>query len=132
MLNQNVLLFNTALKKAKHILTNNKCKGTVEEIVLIISIVSLKPRTVAAIKNNDYISEIPSKTTALAKEFVGLSQRKIVKVFSNRFRSMNLYKLRLMRGWNDLYYKQIHIDEGTLKIHKVTGLYKDYNSTNNL
>ena len=35
-----------------------------------------------------------------------------------------------MRGQDDLYHDQIHIDEGTLKMRKVTGSYKDYGSTN--
>ena len=45
---------------------------------------------------------------------------------------MNLYKLRLMRGRDDLYRDQIHIDEGTLKMRKVTGSYKDYGTTKTL
>lgn len=43
---------------------------------------------------------------------------------------MNLYKLRLMRGCDDLYRDQIYIDKGTLKMRKVTGSYKDYGTTN--
>lgn len=45
---------------------------------------------------------------------------------------MNLYKLRLMRGRDDLYHDQIHINTGTLKMRKVTGSYKDYGTTKSL
>lgn len=43
---------------------------------------------------------------------------------------MNLYKLRHMRGCDDMYRDQIQIEEGTLKMKKVTGSYKDYGRNN--
>lgn len=43
---------------------------------------------------------------------------------------MNLYKLRHMRGCNDIYQDQISIEEGTLKMRKVMGSYKDYGHDN--
>ena len=45
---------------------------------------------------------------------------------------MNFYKLRWMRGRDDLYCDQVHVDEGTLKMRKVTGSYKDYDVTKTL
>lgn len=65
-------------------------------------------------------------------QYAGFPQGEIAKVFSNRFRPMNLYKLCLMRGRDDLYRDQIYIEEGTLKMRKVTGSYKDYGTTSTL
>lgn len=45
---------------------------------------------------------------------------------------MNLYKLYLIKGQDNLYHDQIHIDKSILKMRKVTGSYKDYGSTNTL
>ncbi len=45
---------------------------------------------------------------------------------------MNFYKIHLMRGQNDLYRNQIYINEGTFKIQKVTGSYKNYSTSNTL
>lgn len=78
---------------------------------------------------DEYTGEIPHKMKALATQFAGFPQGEIAKVFSNCFRPMNLYKLRLMRGRDDLYCDQIHIDKGTLKMRKVTGSHKDYGTT---
>lgn len=70
---------------------------------------------------HDYTGEIPNEVKVLASHFVGLPQGEIAKIFSNRFRPMNLHKLRLMRGQNDLYREQVHVEKETLKMRKVTG-----------
>lgn len=118
------------MEKAEHDLAHDKRKAAAEEAGWVTSLVPLRTRTTAAIEEDDYTGEISSKVKALATQFAGLPQGEIAKVFSNRFRPMNLHKLRLMRGRDDLYHDQIHIDEGTLKMRKVTGSYKDYGSTN--
>lgn len=43
---------------------------------------------------------------------------------------MNLYKLCLMRGQDNLYHNEIHINKSILKIRKVMRSYKDYGTSN--
>ena len=131
-LDQNALLFNIALEKAEHDLQHEKRKAAAEEAGWTTSIISVRARPAAAIEEDEYAGEIPIEVKALATQFAGLPQGEIAKIFSNRFRPMNLYKLRLMGGRDDLYREQIHIDEGTLKMRKVTGSYKDYGTSNTL
>lgn len=54
----------------------------------------------------------------------------IAKIFANKFRPMNFYKLRHMRKCDNMYQDQISIKEETLKMRKVTGSYKDYGQDN--
>lgn len=84
------------------------------------------------IEKDNYIDEISIEVKLLATQFAGFPQAEIVKVFSNCFRPMNLYKLHLMKGRDDLYRDQIHVDEDTLKMRKVISSYKDYGITSTL
>lgn len=79
---------------------------------------------------DDYTGEIPNEVKLLASQFAGLPEGEIAKIFANKFRPINLYKLRQMRGCDDMYRDQISIEEGTLKMKKVTGSYKDYGRDN--
>lgn len=132
MLDQNALLFNIVLKNTKHNLSNNKRKAVIEETDLVTSIVPSTLRTLITIKEDDYTGEIFSEVKALVTQFVGLFQREITKVFFNQFRPINLYEFHLMRDRNNPYYEYFQINEDTLKMCKVTSLYKDYESTNTL
>ncbi|MCJ1262548.1 hypothetical protein MMC22_002418 [Lobaria immixta] len=48
------------------------------------------------------------------------------KIFCNKFRPMNLDKPLHLKGRKDMYRDQIRIEDGTLKLRKVTGSFKDY------
>lgn len=106
--------FNIALEKAEHDLQHRKRKAVAKEAGWATTIIPLKAR--APIEEDDYTGEIPIEVKALATHFARLPQGEIAKIFSNLFRLMNLYKFRLMRDCDNLYYKQIHIDKGTLKM----------------
>lgn len=93
-LDQNTLLFNIVLEKAEHDLAHDKRKAAAKEAGWATSTISVRPRTAAAIEEDDYTGKIPSEVKALATQFAGLPQGEIAKVFSNRFRPMKLYKLR--------------------------------------
>lgn len=86
----------------------------------------------AMIEEDNYTSEIFIKVKALATQFAYFLQTEIIKVFSNYFTPINLYKLRLIKGWNNLYQDQIHIDKAFLKMHKVTDFYIDYGTISTL
>lgn len=122
-LDQIALLFNIALQKAEHDFQHKKRKDAAEEAGWSTTTIAhrTKPANATDVEEDDYTGEIPNEVKALASQFAGLPQGRIAKIFSNRFRPMNLYKLRLMRGRDDLYREQVHVDEGTLKMRKVTG-----------
>lgn len=77
-MDQNTLLFNIALEKAEHNLAHDKRKAAVEEAGWATSPISVRPRTTAAIEEDDYTGEIPSEVKALATLFAGLPQGEIV------------------------------------------------------
>lgn len=75
--------------------------------------------------------EIPPEVTDLSLQFVGLPQEEIVKIFHNKFKPINLYHLRHMRGLSFEVYQdeeKIGIEDGMLKLRKTSGSYKDYGS----
>lgn len=120
----NALLFNIALEKAQFDLAHNKRNTAVKEAGWVATIFPVRSRQESTMEEDKYTGEIPLEVKALATQFAGFPQGKIAKVYSNCFRPMNLYKLRLIRGRDDLYRNQIHIDKGTLKMRKVTSFTK--------
>lgn len=91
---------------------------------------AIKTRIATTIKENKFANKILIKIKTLATKFVGLLKNEIAKIFSNQFKLMNFYKFCLMKGWNDLYWDQIHVNKRILKICKVIGSYKDYRISN--
>lgn len=47
---------------------------------------------------DDITGEVPPKVMSITLRFAGLLQEKIVKIFQNKFKPINLYRLRHMRG----------------------------------
>lgn len=117
------------MEKAEFDLAHNKRKAAAEEAGWATTVYPARPRQATTMEEDKYTSEILIKIKALATQFAGLPQGEIAKVFSHCVKPMNLYKLRLMKGRDDLYHDQIHIDKDTLKMRKVTGSYKDYRTT---
>jgi hypothetical protein len=64
-------------------------------VIAVISAIAFKDHTMN--EKNDMINEIFSKVQALNVRYVELSQEEIVKIFLNKFKSINLYRLRYMR-----------------------------------
>lgn len=130
-LSQNALLFNIALQKAESDLANAKLRDAAELSAMDATSVVHRPRLPAGgLEEDEYTGEIPKEVKALTSQFAGLPEGEIAKIFADKFRPMNLYKLRHMRGCDDMYRDQIQIEEGTLKMKKVTGSYKDYGRNN--
>lgn len=132
-LSQNALLFNIALERAKFEFTHCKRKAEAELLEMSTSAVVHRPKPISERREDeDYTGEIPQEVKAFASQFAGLLQAEIAKIFANRFRPMNLYKLRHMKGRDDLYREQIYVEEGALRMRKVTESYKDYGADNTL
>ena len=67
----------------------------------------------------------PPELKAFSSQFADLPQGEIAKIFSSKFRPMNLYKLRDMKGKDG---DHIQIEHGSLKVQKAADDYKDYGS----
>ena len=83
------------------------------------------PAPRAPIREDDEIQgEIPLEVSDISLQFVGLPQEEIVKIFQNKFKPINLYRLRHMRGLSFEAYKdeeRIGIKDGMLKLRKISG-----------
>lgn len=83
-------------------------------------------------EEEDIQGEIPPKVSDIAPQFVGLPQEEIVKIFQNKYKPINFYRLRHMRGLTFEAYRnkeKIGIEDGLLKLRKALGTYKDYRSS---
>ncbi len=88
------------------------------------------PALRAPVREDDEIQgEIPLEVSDISLQFVRLLQEEIVKIFHNKFKPINLYSLRHMRGLSFEAYKdkeRIGIEDRMLKLRKTLGSYKDY------
>ncbi len=75
------------------------------------------------------ISEAPPEVTSITLQFAGLSQKEIVRIFQNKFKPINLYHLRHIRGlrFDALHdHDRIGIEDGILSLRKTSGTYKNF------
>ena len=69
----------------------------------------------------------PPEFSARRDTFSGLPEVEVVKIFKNKFKPMNLYKLRHLYGFEDTSEEDsIIVKNGSLKPRKTTGTYKDF------
>ncbi len=91
------------------------------------------PAPRAPVREDDEIQgEIPPEVLDISLQFVGFPQEEIVTIFENKFKPINLYRLRHMRGLSFKAYKdeeQIGIEDGMLKLRKTLGSYEDYGNS---
>ncbi len=81
---------------------------------------------------DDALDEVPPEVQTLTIHFAGLPQEEIVKIFHNKFKPINLYWLRHMRGHRyESYHDQdrIGMKTGMLRLKKNSGTYKDFGKT---
>ena len=86
------------------------------------------PRKIV-MEDDNIIGEVPQEVMNITLRFAGLPQEEIVRIFHNKFKSINLYRLRQMRGLRfDTFQdqKQIGIEDGMLRLRKTLGTYKDF------
>ena len=80
-------------------------------------------------EEDDINGEISPEVTSITSRFEGLSKEKIVRIFQNKFKPINLYRLRHMRGFRfDVLqdHDQIGIEDGMLRLRKTLRTYKDF------
>ena len=81
------------------------------------------------VKDDEILGEISSEVSDLSLRFAGLPQEEIIRIFHNKFKPINLYRLRHMR---ELCYEtfqdeeRIGIEDGMLRLRKTSGSYKDF------
>lgn len=88
----------------------------------------LAPRKVVGEKD-DIINEVPPKVTNISLCFAGLPKDKIVRIFYNNFKAINLYRLWHMQGFRYKAFQdqeRIGIEDGMVWLRKILGLYKDF------
>lgn len=89
-----------------------------------------KRTTVGA--DDEILGEITPEVSDFSLQFAGLPQEEIVRIFHNKFKPINLYRLRHTRGLSFEAYQdeeRIGIKDGMLKLRKTSRSYKDYDST---
>lgn len=76
------------------------------------------------------IGEISPTTLLVASKYPGLPKVKIARIFTNKFRPENLYKLRHLKGREDKDRDEnITIENGQMKLKRVTGSLRDFGPT---
>lgn len=81
------------------------------------------------VKKNNITSEVPFKVISIIFRFVGLLQKKNVRIFQNKFKPINLYCLSHIRGlrFNTLQdHDRIGIDDKMIRLQKTSETYKDF------
>ncbi len=80
-------------------------------------------------EEDDITGEVLTEVMSITLRFASLPLEEIVRIFQNKFKPINLYRLRQMRGlWFDSLHDQdrIGIEDGMLKLRKTSGTYKDF------
>ncbi len=80
-------------------------------------------------EEDDITGEASTEVMSITLQFASLTHKEIVKIFQNKFKPINLYRLRHIRGLRfDSSHDQdcIGIKDGMLKLRKTSGTYKDF------
>lgn len=76
------------------------------------------------------VGEISPAALLVASRYPGLPKAEIARIFANKFRPENLYKLRHLKGREDKDRDEnITIENGLMKLKRVTGTLRDFGST---
>lgn len=80
-------------------------------------------------EENNIIGKARPKVMSITLCFAGLSKKKIIWIFYNKFKPINLYRLRQMWGLRFDSIKNhnwVEIEHGMLKLQKMSGIYQDF------
>lgn len=80
-------------------------------------------------EDDDIIGEVPPEVENISLSFAGLPQEEIVRIFHNRLKASNLYRLRHIRGLRYEAFQdqeRIGIEDGMWRLRKTSGTYKDF------
>lgn len=81
------------------------------------------------IEENNIIGKVPVKVKNITLCFISFPQEEIIRIFQNKFKPINLYRLCHMQSlqfnaFQDL--KKIGIEDGMVKLWKMLGTYKNF------
>ncbi len=99
------------------------------EARIAASVAAASARRPMAGEEDDITSEVPTKVMSITLGFSGLPQEEILRIFQNKFKQINLYRLCHIRGLLlDSLHDQdrIGIEDGMLKLRKTSGTYKNF------
>ncbi len=99
------------------------------EVRFAASVAAVPTRRPMTDKEDNITGEVLIEVMSITLRFSGLLQEETVRIFQNKFKSINPYRLRHMRGLRfDSLYDQdcISIEDGRLKLRKTSGAYKDF------
>lgn len=118
------------LEKARWDAAKAKSDAEKAEMDLINARKGSNPRVVGDDDVEDNEGEVPQEIKPIAARFAGLPPGQIVKIYNNRFRPMDLYRLYRGRGFrHDRDDKVTMVVNGSLQMKKVGVAYKDYGSS---
>ena len=81
-------------------------------------------------EENFFIGEISSAVFLVANKYSGLPKEKIARIFANKFRPHNLYKLRHLQGWDKKDQKKnIFIKDGRMRLKQASGNLRDFGTS---
>lgn len=78
---------------------------------------------------DDIIGEAPPEVSNIGLSFAGLPQEEIIRIFHNRFKTINPHHLRHMRGLRyEAFQNQerIGIEGGMLRLRKTSGTFEEF------
>ncbi len=110
------------------------------EARVVASVVAASAATTAAApahrpmadKEDDITVEVPIEVMSITFRFAGLPKEEIVRIFQNKFKPINLYRLPHTLGlqFNSLHdWDRIGIKDGMLKLRKTSRTYKDFSKS---
>ncbi len=74
--------------------------------------------------DDDFTGEFLPEMQVFTSQFAGLPQGEIARIFSHKFRPMNLYKLLHMKGGDDVYREE----SISKMVRKAKSTYRDYDT----
>ena len=80
-------------------------------------------------EEDDITGEVPTEVMSITLRFAGLLKEEIVRIFQNKFKPINLYRLRQM---HELRFDSLHdqdrigIEDSMLKLRKTSGNYEGF------
>ena len=78
-------------------------------------------------KSHDTTGEvIPPEVFTVSAKFGGLPQEEIAKIYAGKFKPINLYRLRYLKGLDEVTRDdRVMVDSGVISIKKAIGTWKD-------
>lgn len=80
--------------------------------------------------DDEPIGEISQATLLVASRYRGLPKAQIARIFANKLRPENLYRLRHLKGREDKDRDEnVTIENGQMKLKRVTGTLRDFGTS---